>query len=80
MALFVMKFSLNKIRAAQNKDKAILNAYIMAGSTNMLNKSKSDGKLMRPSSGLPFYSEKTLKKYSNAVNGSYLWLFSGYYS
>lgn len=80
MALFVMQFSLNKIRAAQNKDKAILNAYMMAGSANMLNKSKSDGKLMRPSSGLPFYSEKTLKKYSNAVNGSYLWLFSGYYS
>jgi len=74
MAMFVMQFSVNKILAAKEKDKAILNSYLMAGAMSVSTRKNSTGIL--PSNGLPFYTESVLNKYGNkAVQGNYLWLF-----
>jgi hypothetical protein len=81
MALFVMRFSLMKIEAAKHKDTAILKSYMMGSTYTTRQTSVGRSEISsRPRSGLPFYNSKTLGtkgKYSN-VQGSYLWLFSGY--
>lgn len=78
MGLFVMIYSYKKMEKAQEKDKAILNAYMMSGSINVGRGSTSDGKILTPKNGLPFYNQNVLDKYSNkSVQGSYLWLFGG---
>ena len=77
IGLFVMMFSYKKLENAQNKDKAILGAYMMGGSIQTGHKKMIDDKPITPDNGLPFYNDKVLKKY-DSINGSYLWLFSGY--
>lgn len=82
MGLFVMRFSLSKQEEAQNKDKAILSAYMTGGKiATVRHKELTNGKTMdtigkRP---LPIYNERALKskKFDN-INGSYLWMLSGY--
>ena len=75
MGLFVMQYTVNRIQNTVNKDKAILNAYMMGGSMNM-KKSKIDyGKPITPNGkSLPFYSSKTFNK-GNVVNGNFMWVF-----
>lgn len=83
MGLFVMLFSYKKMEKAQDKDKAILNAYMMAGAMQVNQKHTINDKPILPNNGLPFYNNASLNKYKNArgegIQGSYLWLFSGVY-
>lgn len=81
MALFVMRYTYNKLEESKHKDKAILNAYMMGGAISANRNNFKDDKPITPKSGLPFYNEKILSKTNNGLNnqGVYLWLFSGMY-
>lgn len=83
MGLFVMMFSYKKMEKAQDKDKAILNAYMMTGAMQINQNHTINNKPITPNNGLPFYSNEALNKYKNArgegLSGTYLWLFSGTY-
>ena len=83
MGLFVMLFSYKKMEKAQEKDKAILNAYMMTGAMQVNQNHTINNKPILPNNGLPFYNNDSLNKYKNArgegIQGSYLWLFSGTY-
>lgn len=80
MGLFVMIFSYKKMETAQNKDKAILNAYMTGGSIRTGVARSMDGKPITPKDGLPFYTNKKNIQYTdkngNPINGNYMWLFS----
>ena len=82
MGLFVMRFSLSKQEEAQNKDKAILSAYMTGGKVATLrHKELTNGKTMDTikKHALPIYNERALKvkKFDN-INGNYLWMLGGY--
>lgn len=81
MALFVMRYTYNKLEKSKHKDEAILNAYMMGGAISANRNKIKDDKPITPKGGLPFYNEKILSKTSNGLNsqGAYLWLFSGMY-
>ena len=75
MGLFVMQYTVNRIQNTVKKDKAILNAYMMAGAINMSKSRINYGKPILPNNGsLPFYSQKNLSK-TNVVNGTHMWVF-----
>lgn len=80
MALFVMKYTYNRLEEAKHKDQSILNAYMMGGTMSMNKPRASEGRPITPNNGLPFYNERTIRKTNNGLNnmGSYLWLFAGY--
>jgi hypothetical protein len=67
---------------AQDKDKAILNAYMMTGAMQVNQNHTINNRPIVPSNGLPFYNNASLNKYKNAtgvgIQGTYMWLFSGY--
>jgi len=77
MGLFVMLFSYKKLESAQNKDKAILGAYMMGNSISLNKKHLSNDSPITPKSGLPFYDNKLLKKI-DGINGNFMWLFANY--
>lgn len=81
MALFVMRYTYNKLEESKHKDQAILNAYMMGGAINANRNKIKDDKPITPKSGLPFYNERILTRTNNGLNsqGTYLWLFSGMY-
>lgn len=81
MALFVMRYTYNKLEESKHKDQAILNAYMMGGAISANRNKIRDDKPITPKSDLPFYNEKILTKTNNGLNnqGAYLWLFSGMY-
>lgn len=82
MALFVMKYTYNKLWESKKKDEAILKSYMIGGGIGSTHPTNSmDDKPITPHNGLPFYNQSTFKKTNNGMNqeGSYLWLFSGYY-
>lgn len=81
MALFVMRYTYNKLEESKHKDQAILNAYMMGGAISANRNRIKDDKPITPKGGLPFYNEKILSKTNNGLNnqGVYLWLFSGMY-
>jgi hypothetical protein len=79
MGLFVMQYSVNRLQSTIKKDKAILNAYRMGTGFMQKPNKVTNGSPISPRSGLPFYgSNKVLKKYDNTINGTHLWLLSGY--
>lgn len=79
MGLFVMQYSVNRLQSTIKKDKAILNAYRMGTGFVQKQNKVTNGSPISPKSGLPFYSgNKILKKYDGTINGSCLWLLSGY--
>ena len=79
MGLFVMQYSVNRLQSTIKKDKAILNAYRMGAGFSQKQNKVVNGSPISPNSGLPFYSgNKILKKYDGTINGSCLWLLSGY--
>jgi hypothetical protein len=79
MGLFVMQYSVNRLQSTIKKDKAILNAYRMGTGFVQKQNKVTDGSPISPKSGLPFYSSnKILKKYDGTINGTHLWLLSGY--
>ena len=75
-------FSYKKMEKAQDKDKAILNAYMMTGAMQINQNHTINNKPITPNNGLPFYNNEVLNKYTNArgegLQGGYLWLFAGY--
>ena len=79
MGLFVMMFSYRKMEKAQDKDKAILNAYMMTGAMQVNQNHTINNRPIVPSNGLPFYNNASLNKYKNAtgvgIQGTYMWLF-----
>jgi len=79
MGLFVMMFSYKKLESAQDKDKAILNAYMMTGAMQVNQNHSINNKPITPNNGLPFYNNVSLNKYRNAngigIQGTYMWLF-----
>jgi hypothetical protein len=78
MGLFVMQYTVNRIQNTQNKDKAILNAYMMRSAMSM-NKSKMhNGDTIAPKTGLPFYNGKKIAKKYEHINGTHMWLFGTY--
>ena len=79
MGLFVMQYSVNRLQSTIKKDKAILNAYRMGTGFVQKQNKITNGAPISPKSGLPFYSSnKILKKYDGTINGTHLWLLSGY--
>jgi len=76
MGLFVMQYTVNRLQNTVKKDKAILNAYLMAGAINMNKPKLNYGSPITPKNGLPFYSQKSFTK-NNVVNGSFMWVFGG---
>lgn len=82
MALFVMKYTYNKLWESKKKDEAILKSYMIGGGIGSTHPTNSmDDKPITPHNGLPFYNQSTFKKTSSNLNNNstYLWLFSGYY-
>lgn len=77
MALFIMKYSYNKLEEQKNKDKAILNAYIMGHTSQGVRRSEPTNGIL-PKNGLPFYKDKSIINPNVGVNGNFMWLFSGY--
>lgn len=75
MGLFVMQFTLNRIQNTVNKDKSILNAYMMSNAINMNKPKISYGNPITPQNGLPFYNSKNINKTSSIPNGSCMWVF-----
>ena len=75
MGLFVMQFTLNRIQNTVNKDKSILNAYMMSNAINMNKPKISYGNPITPQNGLPFYNSKNINKASSIPNGSCMWVF-----
>ena len=74
MGLFVMQYTVNRLQNTVNKDKAILNAYMTAGSINV-NKSKINyGRPITPDKALPFYTQKSFPK-NKVINGNFMWVF-----
>lgn len=77
MGLFVMQYTLNRIQNTANKDKAILNAYMMNRAISMNKPKMKSGDTIAPKTGLPFYSsKKRIEKYDK-IGGSCMWLFGG---
>ena len=75
MGLFVMQFTLNRIQNTVNKDKSILNAYMMSNAINMNKPKINYGNPITPQNGLPFYNSKNINKTSSVPNGSCMWVF-----
>lgn len=74
MGLFVMQYTVNRIQNTVKKDKAILNAYLMAGAINMNKPKINYGQPITPNNGLPFYTQKSFPK-NNVINGNFMWVF-----
>ena len=75
MGLFVMQFTLNRIQNTVNKDKSILNAYMMSNAINMNKPRISYGNPITPQNGLPFYNSKNINKIDSIPNGNCMWVF-----
>ena len=77
MGLFVMQYTVNRIQNTANKDKAILNAYMMNRAISMNKPKMKSGDTIAPKTGLPFYnSKKRIEKYDK-IGGTHMWLFGG---
>ena len=77
MGLFVMMYSYKKLEQAQNKDKAILNAYMMGNSISINKRNYNNNEPITPRNGLPFYNSNILNKV-DGINGNFMWLFANY--
>ena len=77
MGLFVMQYTVNRLQNTANKDKAILNAYMMNRAISMNKPKMKSGDTIAPKTGLPFYSsKKRIEKYDK-IGGTHMWLFGG---
>lgn len=76
MALFVMQFSLEKIRKAKEADATILSSWTTSASVKPTQPRNTSSISMAPTS-MPFYTNKTVSKNYNAPMGSCMWLLAG---
>lgn len=77
MALFVMQFSLEKIRKAKEADATILSSWTTSASVKPTQPRNSSSISIAPTSSMPFYTNKTVSKNYNAPMGSCMWLLAG---
>ena len=83
MALFVMRYTVNRIERTISKDKAILEAYMVQRKVNIGKSVYEEGTPISSNIDkyrMPFYkpggtSVKTI--YGNNINGNYMWVFGG---
>lgn len=79
IGLFVMMFSYKKLEEAANKDKAMLSAYMMGSSSPQIRKdSFRNGMTISPKTVMPFYNGNSIGGVGKSINGTHMWLFSGY--
>lgn len=86
LALFIYKFSFQRIEADKSRDAAILKAFIRSGSDYGYPKSKmTEESTIAPSSHIsPFYTSnswkmnKKIARIENNIKNPYVWLMSGY--
>ena len=72
MGLFVMQYTFNRVQASMDKDKAILNSYMVNTAFNARKSPNLDGKLIAP---MPFYIPKTtVPTVGQNIHGNYMWL------
>lgn len=77
MGLFVMKYSLQKMQATINRDKAILNAYMTSNTVGNAQITHNKNRIsITPTNGLPFYKGNNIKKIDNIPGGNFMWMFS----
>lgn len=75
MGLFVMRYTVNDLQKVQNKDKAILKAYLV--SSNMsTTKTPRNSLTMSEKYTSPLYAAKKSNNYSN-IQGNFMWVFGG---
>lgn len=72
MALFVLRYSLNKIQDEKNKSKAILEAFKV--NRNDMGISRKSNVNMKAKYDCPLYGTVKSKPFEN-IGGSYMWLF-----
>ena len=78
MALFILKFSFQKLEASRSKDAAILNSYMTGGGYNKKDYVKSE-KVFK-NIPLQMYIPKNSQKPRRRIGDtSYSWLFNGLY-
>jgi len=76
MGLFVMQYTVNRLQNTVNKDKAILNAYMIGGAINTSKSKIKYGEPIAPTNSLPFYTNNSFPK-NNIINGNFMWVFGG---
>ena len=83
MALFILKFSFQKLEASKSRDAAILNGYMMSGGYRPVQNHLQEDATVAPKSNmaLPFYSSRKVGKSAKyKTDGNpYMWLMAGYY-
>ena len=83
MALFILKFSFQKLEASKSRDAAILNGYMMSGGYRPVQNHLQEDTTVTPKSNmaLPFYSSRKVGKSAKyKTDGNpYMWLMAGYY-
>ena len=79
MGLFVMIYSFKKMEQAQQKDKALLGAYMIGNNISVKQERNINGQFISnvTKKPLPFYGERSITKFDN-IHGNFMWLFSGY--
>jgi len=77
MALFVMRYTVNRIERTVSKDKAILAAYITQKKITEVKPQYREGEVMSPSGKkfpMPFYQPRGVKTFNSSINGNYMWV------
>lgn len=79
MALFILKFSFQKLEATKSRDAAILNSYMMSGGYKPdMNPIRTGDNLpvLPKKNALPFYNSRKVGKYTKDRGGNnpYMWL------
>ena len=79
MGLFVMIYSFKKMEQAQQKDKALLGAYMIGNNISVKQERNINGQFISnvTKKPLPFYGGRSITKFDN-IHGNFMWLFSGY--
>lgn len=77
MALFVMQFSFLRVQSTINKDKTILNSYMMANNSRTIHNHVRDGQPITPKNGLPMYNGKRMNSKGKQIIGPFRWVFGG---
>lgn len=77
MALFVMQFSFLRVQSTINKDKTILNSYMMANNSRTIHNHVRDGQPIIPNNGLPMYNGQKMNSKGKQIIGPFMWVFGG---
>ena len=80
MALFVMRYTVNRIEKTISKDKAILEAYMRQRVISVGKPAYKEGKPISISDkyALPFYHTKDKPTtFRGEINGEFLWVLGG---